>query len=63
MYENSICPACKEECKVIPLDNAFNYSGTHCTGGRDGIYYPSDYGAPVSECCEVIIEDAIKVDY
>ena len=49
--EDFICPACQEFCIIIPLDNAFNYSGTHCTAGQDGIHYPSDYGKPVTSCC------------
>lgn len=50
------CPECGEECNVIPLDNAFGYAGTHCTGGLGGTHYPDGYGTPVSECCEAEIE-------
>ena len=55
-WENYICPECGEQCEVIPLNNAFDYSGTHCTGGRSGTHYPDDYGSPVSDCCEAPIE-------
>jgi len=52
-----LCPECGEPCEIIPLDNAFDYAGTHCTYGRSGTHYPSDYGTPVSDCCEAPMED------
>jgi len=58
--EDTICPECQEPCKVIPLDNSFDYSGTHCTGGKSGTHYPSGYGDPVSDCCEVDIIEYIE---
>ena len=54
----TICPECERECKIVPLRNDFDYSGTHCTNGRSGTHYPSDYGSPVSDCCEVPMEGA-----
>jgi len=53
---NLRCPECHELCDVIPLDNSFSYSGTHCTGGRSGTHYPAGYGDPVSDCCEADLE-------
>lgn len=46
------CSDCGEACKVVALRNEFSYSGTHCTYGKPGIEYPSDWGRPVSDCCE-----------
>lgn len=56
--EGCTCPECGEPCEVIALLNDFDYAGTHCTGGRSGTHYPSDWGSPVSDCCEAPIEDA-----
>ena len=53
-----LCPACKQSCKIIALDDSFSYSGTHCTGGQAGIHYPSDYGTPVTDCCEAEVPNA-----
>ena len=49
------CPDCGKPCQVIAIDDSFDYSGTHVTGGFPGthnleIYYGSD-------CCEAGIED------
>lgn len=52
-----ICPDCGCECEVVPLDNSFDYAGTHCTNGRSGTHYPPGYGSPVSACCEAFIEN------
>ena len=51
-----ICSECGLPCEVIPLDNSFDYSGTHCTHGNGGTHYPPDYGTPVSDCCEQLID-------
>lgn len=56
--DNQRCPDCGEPCTIIALDDSFDYSGTHCTGGIAGTYYPSDCGTPVSDCCESPIPDA-----
>ncbi len=53
--KNQKCPACKELCEIVPLRNEFNYAGTHCTHGLSGIHYPSNWGEPVSDCCQVLI--------
>ena len=53
----NFCRDCRQPCKVIPLDNSFDYAGTHCTGGRPGTHYPAGYGDPVSDCCEAEVED------
>ena len=53
---DAICPNCDEPCEIVPLDSSFSYSGTHCTHGQSGTHYPSDYGSPVSDCCEEPIE-------
>jgi hypothetical protein len=54
---SAVCPECGEECEVKPLDNSFDYAGTHCTGGVGGTHYPMNYGSPVSDCCEAPMED------
>ena len=54
--EDTICPECGEQCEIVPLQNEFDYAGTHCTHGRSGTHYPSDWGSPVSDCCEVLVE-------
>jgi hypothetical protein len=51
------CPECGELSEIIPLDNAFSYSGTHCTHGQGGTHYPSDYGSPVTACCEAPVDE------
>ena len=55
--EKRTCPDCGEECNVIPLDNSFDYAGTHCTGGLPGTHKPDGFGSPVSDCCEAYLED------
>ena len=52
----SICPDCGEPWEIVPLDNSFDYSGTHCTFGNSGTHYPDDYGRPVSDCCDAEME-------
>ena len=52
-----LCPECNELCTIVPLDNSFDYPGTHCNNGKSGTHYPSDYGTPVSDCCEAEIFD------
>ncbi len=54
--DDFVCPECEEYCHIIPLDNSFDYSGTHCTHGLSGTEYPPDYGIPVTDCCEVQVE-------
>ena len=53
---DAICSECGEHCGIIPLDNSFDYAGTHCTGGVGGTHYPQDFGEPVGDCCEAEIE-------
>lgn len=60
--QNFLCPACNQPCTIIALDNAFDYSGTHCTAGKSGIHYPSSYGSPVTDCCEADVPNA-EIDY
>lgn len=50
------CPECGEECTIIPLENEFDYGGTHCTNGMSGTHYPANWGTPVTDCCEVKVE-------
>ena len=50
-----VCPECGEECQVIEIDDSFDYSGTHCTGGMSGTHNVPVYYA--SDCCEALIED------
>jgi len=50
--EGAFCVECGFPCTVVPLLNEFDYAGTHCTYGAAGTHYPSNWGAPVSNCCE-----------
>lgn len=54
--EGTTCPECGEFCVIVPLQNEFSYSGTHCTHGRVGVEYPAGWGSPVSDCCEADME-------
>ena len=60
--EDMVCPECGEPCTIIGLRNEFDYAGTHCTHGLSGTHYPYDWGYPVSDCCETLIEDANKAE-
>ena len=51
------CTDCGERCKLIALENEFDYSGTHCSNGRSGTHYPAGGGEPVSDCCEADTDD------
>lgn len=53
-----VCPFCGEFSTIIPLQNEFSYSGTHCTGGRSEVHYPSDWGIPICSICEEPIQEA-----
>ena len=53
------CPDCNAECLIIALQNEFDYSGTHATHGKSGTEYPSDWGSPVTDCCEADCESAL----
>ena len=58
------CFWCKEPgATIIADDNSFSYSGTHCTGGKDGVEYPQGWGQAVCSCCGEPVEDAEEVDY
>jgi hypothetical protein len=57
------CPECGELCRIVPLLNDYAYSGTHCTHGLDGNYYPDNWGEPVSDCCHIPIEGYYGDDY
>ena len=50
-----ICPSCENVCQVLPIDDSFDYSGTHCSNGRSGTHHVEIYY--VSDCCESEIED------
>lgn len=53
------CPDCGEPCLIVPLQNEFDYAGTHCNNGKAGTHYPMDWGSPVSDCCEADIGDCL----
>lgn len=57
--EGTICRCCRIPCNVVPLDNSFDYAGTHCTGGVGGVHYPAGYGSPASDCCG---DDCLNAD-
>ena len=50
--DETYCTQCGERCTIIPLENEFDYPGTHCTHGHAGTHYPPGWGSPVSDCCE-----------
>jgi hypothetical protein len=60
--EGATCKDCGELCEVVALLNEIDYDGSHCTNGNGGTYYPDNWGAPVSDCCEVeySIEEVMK---
>lgn len=41
-----VCINCGQPCK--PIEETFNYVGTHCTNGQPGIHHTGHY---VSDCC------------
>jgi len=49
------CPECNQECTPVLQDDSFDYSGTHCTGGKDGTHHIPVYYT--SDCCEAELED------
>ena len=60
IYEQPVdcyCTVCGDRCQIIPLENEFSYSGTHCSHGNPGTHYPPDWGEPVSDCCEADTTD------
>ena len=60
--DNWTCPVCQEPSKIIAADESFSYSGTHCTGGRDGVHVPAGNGRPVCEANGCDVEDAEEYD-
>lgn len=42
------CNDCHAPCKVVEVEKGFHYSGTHCTGGKDGFHSVKE---PGSSCC------------
>lgn len=49
------CPCCGSETAcIVPLDNSFDFEDG--TGG--GVHHPSNFGAPVSDCCEAPVPNA-----
>ena len=55
--DNWVCPVCGEQAEIVPLDESFDYSGTHCTFGRSGTYTPPGNGRPVCSANECSVED------
>lgn len=51
------CPKCGELCKIIPLRNEFDYTGTHCTHGLPETHYPDNWGDPSCDACGATIKD------
>lgn len=47
-----VCSDCRFECG--PVEETFDYAGTHCTGGRAGVHHTGHY---VSDCCLAEIEE------
>lgn len=48
------CLECGEECGTV--EETFDYSGTHCTGGRAGTHHTGVY---VSDCCLADYEEVL----
>ena len=44
--EDCWCVECKDTCTLV--EETFDYSGTHCTGGVSGTHHTGHY---VSTCC------------
>lgn len=61
LFFSATCPDCGMWCNVVPRDDSFDYSGTHCTHGKSGTHYGQDHGVPESECCGALIEDAVEI--
>lgn len=57
-----VCPECGNPCTIVPCDDSFSYSGSHCTSGQGGIHYPSTYGSAMTDCCEVFVYDIEEED-
>ena len=55
------CPVCEKICKIVALQNEFDFAGTHCTHGMWGTHFPDSWGSPVSDCCEAAFEEALNV--
>ena len=55
--KDCFCTQCGERCELIALENEFSYSGTHCNHGKAGKHDPSEWGSPVSDCCEADTDD------
>ncbi len=51
------CTDCGQEC--TPVEETFDYAGTHCTGGRRGTHHTGNY---VSDCCGAELSDEPQVD-
>ena len=52
--EHMHCSKCNKEQPIYIEDNTFSYSGTHCTGGRDGVW--KDEPKAVCDICGTEIE-------
>jgi len=48
------CTWCGERCQLIALQNEFDLPFIH---GKTETVYPTDWGIPVSECCEADTTD------
>ena len=46
LSEDFICDDCEQACSIF--EETIDFSGTHCTGGRDGTHRTGVY---LSECC------------
>lgn len=51
MEDKFKCEDCGDECK--PVEETFDYAGTHCTYGQSGTHHTGNY---VSDCCLAEIE-------
>jgi len=52
----TLCPECGDPCKIVGLDNAFDYPDQSAKGSS--IHRPAGWGLPVSDCCEGEFEEA-----
>ena len=54
MEKEFVCTECGDDCQ--PVEECFDYAGTHCTYGRSGTHYTGHF---VSDCCgaDVVLKE------
>jgi len=54
LFREVKCSECGEKCELV--EETFDYAGTHCTFGRNGIHHTGLY---VSDCCFADYEEIV----